>query len=116
MKRLLLVFAIVATNAQSHGMYPTGVLKEEYPLTSFHPVKFGISNQYDDRMCYEISINDKIMVPYTTCLNGGERKDLTVYVESKPNTWSVNQVCTLSPVIGTSRTRLCLTSQTYFYR
>ena len=115
MKRFLLL-SLIATNAFSHGMYPTGNLKPEYVYSNIIPVKFNLKNTYNSRKCYDVEINNQIMTPYTTCLNGGEIKNMTVYVSAKLNQWSVNQVCSLSPLSGTSRTRMCLKSQSYYFR
>lgn len=116
MKRLVLV-ALIATNVNAHGMYPTGLIKEQYSISALHKVEFSISNQNVSRMCYEVGINDVLLTPYTTCLNPKETKELSVYVSSPPNEWALNEVCTLSPKLGKSKTRsrLCLEVQSYFF-
>ncbi|WP_347368001.1 hypothetical protein [Vibrio vulnificus] len=115
MKKMISLVALISLNVQAHGMYPTGNLEAAYATSNFHKVEFSVQNMYEDRTCYEVEINGKLMTPYTVCLKAKERKEMSVYVESKPNEWSVNEVCSLSPVIGMARTRMCLKSQSYYF-
>ncbi|MGD1448240.1 hypothetical protein [Vibrio harveyi] len=100
----------------AHGMYPTGVQSAQYVTASLHKVEFNLFNDYDSRQCYDIAINDQIMIPYRICLSANQHKSMRVYVNSLPNQWSVNQICSISEPHGALRSEMCLETQTFFYQ
>ncbi|KDN30644.1 hypothetical protein VFDL14_07235 [Vibrio fortis] len=104
--------SLFSYNVMSHGQYPQTV--NEYVVDTHFEFKFTLINGFKKRTCYEIYINDQVDGTLSRCLMPGESRDLNVWLMSKPNVQTFNEVCSVSLTSKGFNTRMCSKVTTYF--
>lgn len=115
MKKIVLIAALFFTGfAHSHGHFPQE--QKGYSTSEIYEVNFDLKNAFAFPTCFSIEVNGKNIAPYRTCLEPKQRKPMRIYVESKPNEITYNEVCSIADQHEklTVRTRMCTKVKSYY--
>jgi hypothetical protein len=104
--------SLVSYGVMSHGQYPQSL--DEYVVDTHFEFNFTLINGFKKRTCYEIYVNDQIDGSLSRCLMPGESRDLSVWLMSKPNVQTLNEVCSVGLTSKGFNTRMCSKVSTYF--
>tara|TARA_Y100000588_G_scaffold30025_1_gene29187 strand:- start:2760 stop:3134 length:375 start_codon:yes stop_codon:yes gene_type:complete len=98
--------------ACAHGQYPQSI--DKYVVDPQFEFEFTLINGFRKRTCFEIYVNGKMDGTLSRCLSSGESKKLSIWLSSKPDTETYNEVCSVGLTNKGFNTKMCSRVTTYF--